>query len=112
MGRKNVSDFATPVLERIACTASECPPEGLRGVSPEDLADAAPLVRGDLSTGWDCEGFSKVVILGVVSFCTASLAMQRRRRKGGDLRFLCLSWTGSSRNFGIEIIFSLRFRLS
>lgn len=84
MGRKKASDFATPVLERIACTASDCPPEVLRGISPEDLADEVPFVRGDLSKSRDCEGLFKVVTLRGVSFCAASLAMQRRRGNEGD----------------------------
>ena len=44
MGRKNASDFVIPVLERMACTASECLPAAFRGASPGDLVDAVPLV--------------------------------------------------------------------
>src|SRR5277367_2813477 len=81
MGRKNGSDFATPVLERMACTASECSPERLCGISPEDVADTVPLVKGGLVKVGNCEGFAEddAVIRGV-SFCPVSLAMQRQRR--------------------------------
>jgi len=63
IGRKNASDFATPVLERMACTASECPPERLRGISPEDLADAVPFVKGGLVKVGDWEGLAEDVVV-------------------------------------------------
>jgi hypothetical protein len=63
MGRKNGSDFAMPVLERMACTASECPPEPLRRSSPEDLADAVPFVKGGLVKVGDCEGLAEDVVI-------------------------------------------------
>jgi hypothetical protein len=63
MGRKNASDFAMPVLERMACIASEYPPECLRGISPEDLADAVPFVKCGLIKVGDCEGLAEDVVV-------------------------------------------------
>jgi len=59
MGRKNASDSATPALERMACTASECSSERVCGISPEDLADAVPLTKGGLLRVGNCESFAE-----------------------------------------------------
>lgn len=51
MVRRKPSDFATPVLDRMACTASEFTDDFWGGVLFAETTEDAPLSRGALAVG-------------------------------------------------------------